>query len=392
MGADDELADDELLDEPPVPVAVATEPEPPDPEATARSVRRRLTGAAVVVAVAIAALGLVYPGRQVRPGAADYQAGTNDPIQAVLPVLRSFVERTRGLSFTGPVDIVVLGAAQFAARVPPAPPRTPTEQALHLGAPGRGADPAGFYSYGQHQLVLRAGPFDAYDRAVLVHLLALALDDQRFAIPRLASAAARNVDRALAVQALVQGDAARVEQAYVATLPAADQRLVRSREAGRAPGDYAGNRSAFPTTFGAAFVTQLVASGGNAAVDAAFSNPPPATAQVIEPRLYVQGIAPVGVRPPQAAGPEVDTGTLGRFGLAMLTTRGARVLDASASASWQGDAYVTYRAGGGYCTRLSILVGDATAQAQLRTDLGGAPGLSALTLFGTDTIRAQFCG
>jgi hypothetical protein len=391
VAADDELADEELLDEPP-PVPADVAPEPPDPEAAARSVRRRLIGAGVVVAVAIAALGVLYPGRQVPPGAGDYEAGTTDPIQAALPVLRAFVERTRGLSFTGTVDIVVLGGPQFAARQPPPPAATPTELALHLGAPAAMADPGGFYDYARHQLVLRAGPFDAYARSVLVRLLALALDDQRFDVPRLARVAAKNLDRSRAAAALVQGDGTRVQQTYVDTLPAPDQRLVRARLAARSPGGYGGNVGAFPETFGAVFVTELVRSGGNAAVDAAFSSPPPATAQIIEPRLYVQGIAPVGVRPPEAAGPVVDAGTLGRFGLAMLTTRGARVLDAGASGSWQGDAYITYRSGGGYCTRLSVLVEDSAAQTQLRTDLSGAPGLGTLTLFGQDTVRAEFCG
>jgi hypothetical protein len=389
VGAED---DEELLD-PPAPAPAPDDAAAPeaDPVASARSIRRRLVGAAIVVATAVAALGVLYPGRQVRPGAADYQAATADPIESVLPVLRSFVERTRGLSFTGPVSILVLDDQQFAAAAGPAPAaHAATDVALHLGPVGP-APTDSFYDYGRHRIVLRAGPFDAYGRALLVRELARALDDQRFDVPHLVRAAASDADRARALAALVDGDATRVQFAYVATLPATEQQVVRPRVAAARAVDYASNARAFPYSFGRAFVEQLATTGGNAGVDAAFNDPPPSTAQIIEPRLYTNGVTPIGVRPPEPAGAVVDAGTLGRFTLAMLSTRGARVLDAGASANWLGDAYVTYRSGGGYCTRLSLLVGDAQSQQQIRTDFGGLPGLRSLTLFGEDTVRAEFC-
>jgi hypothetical protein len=411
---DDELAEEELLDAPPTPAPAATDgtdgtagtaggEEEIDPVVAARSRRRRLVGAVVVLVAAVAALGLLFPGRQVPPGAADYQPGTADEIEAALPVLRSFVERTRGLRYAAPVSVTVLGDAQYRAaaaqRLPggPAVDRAATARALGLGsaldgAPGgTNTDGGAFYSYAEHRLVLRDGRFDAYARAVLVHALTHALDDQRFDLLRLVRDAAKDADRGRALGALIEGDAARVAAEYTATLPAAEQRDVRSRLQRAPAAGYLANEVAFPAAFGASFVTQLVTSGGSASVDAAFGTPPISTAQIVEPRLYVQGVTPVGVRAPQAGGTVVDAGTLGRFGLAMLITRGGRVLDAGASGSWQGDAYVTYRSGGGYCTRLSVVLGEAGAQQQLRTDLAGAPGLRTLTLFGTDTVRMEFC-
>ena len=403
MGVDDdELAEEELLDAPPAPAVPEAEDEV-DPVAAARARRRRLVGAVVVLAVAVAVLGLLFPGRQVRPGTGAYDPGTSDQIEAALPALRSFAERTRGLTFTGQLSVTVLGAAQFAAAsvqaLPggPAVDRGATGRALGLGAmaaPGgtTAGDQEAFYSFAQHRVYLRDGAFDAVARAALLHALVHALDDQRFDLLRLTRAAAGDADRARALAALVEGDADRVEAAYIDSLPAADQRAVRARRQVAAPAGFAANERAFPHTFGAAFVTQLASGGGNATVDAAFGSPPTSTAQIIEPRLYTQGVTPVGVRPPQADGPQVDAGTLGRFGLAMLATRGARVLDASASATWQGDAYVTFRSGGGYCTKVSLLVGDPGDQQQLRTDLAGAPNLRSVTLFGPDTVRLEFCG
>jgi hypothetical protein len=401
---DDELAEEELLDAPPTPAAgpgSGPVEDDGDPVAAARSRRRRLVGTVVVLAALVAALGLAFPGRQVAPGAADYQPGTPDEIEAALPVLRSFVERTRGLTFASPVSVTVLGAAQFSAAAAqplpgaPAEDRAATARALGFGsaAPFSGAtgtDDGAFYSFAQHRLYLRDGAFDGYARVALVHALVHALDDQRYGLLRLLRAAAPDADRYRAVQALIEGDAARVSAEYAATLPAADQRAVAARSRVAGGGSYAANERAFPYLFGRPFVAALVAQGGTASVDAAFGTPPVASAQIVEPRLYTQGVTPVGVRPPQADGQLVDSGTLGRFGFAMLSTRGARVLDAGAAGSWQGDAYVTFRSGGGYCTRISVLI-DPDAQQQLRTDLVGSPSLRSMTVFGGDTVRLEFC-
>ncbi len=385
-------------DQPVVDPAVA------DPEGEARRMRRRLGVALAVLVLGVAALGLAFPGRQVPPGAADYQAGTTDPIQAELPVLRSFVERTRGLSFTGPVTVTVLDPVSF-ARVAAEPLPQPdgaaapnwaaTDQALglaHLAPGGTIGDAAAFYSYHRHQMYLRAGQFDAFARAVLVHELTHALQDQRFSLLPLAQRAAGNADRFRALLALIEGDATRVELAWVAGRSATERQRIRARyDYDPAPADYAGNARYFPYTYGRDFVTRLAETRGNAAVDAAFGSPPTSTAQVVDPRLYTHGVAPVGVRPPQAGGPVVDGGTLGRFGLAMLSTRGRRVLNAGASSAWLGDAYVTYRSGQGYCTRANVIVEDSDAQQQLRTDLTRLPGRRSVTTFGGDTVRLEFC-
>lgn len=399
MGADTDEADDLDGEEPQFDDA-----EPVDPEVEARQMRRRFGVALAVLVVGVAALGLLFPGRQVPPGAADYQPGTQDAIQASLPVLRSFVERTRGLSFSGPVTVTVLDAAGFAkvAAEPlpgtdgAAPPNwAATDQALrlaHLAPGGTTGDAAAFYSYPRHQLYLRAGQFDAFARAVLVHELTHALQDQRFNLLALAQRASRNADRSRALAALIEGDATRVELAYVTSRPAVEQKQIRARyDYDPKPATFAANVRYFPYTFGRDFVTQLAETGGNPAVDAAFGAPPVSTAQVVQPRLYAQGTLPIGVRPPQAAGPVVDGGTLGRFGLAMLSTHGRRVLNAGASSAWLGDAYVTYRSGAGYCTRGNVVVTDTDAQQQLVTDLARLPGRRSSTVFGGDTVRFEFC-
>jgi hypothetical protein len=383
----------------------AEEEEPPaDPVAEARRMRRRLGVALGVVVLAVTGLGLAFPGRQVRPGAGEYQATSADPIQAALPVLRSFVEHARGLRFSGPVTVTVLDAASFARvagqPLPQAdgaapPDRAATDQALrlaHLAPGGTTGDPTAFYSYTRHRMYLRDGPFDAFARAVLVHELTHALQDQRFDLLSLAQRASRNADQARALTALIEGDATRVELAYVTSRPAAERQQIRARYNYDArPTDYAGNVRYFPYTYGRDFVAQLAATGGDAAVDAAFGSPPVSTAQIIDPRLYARSVQPVGVRLPQAGGAVLDSGTLGRFGLAMLSTGGRRVLNAGATSAWLGDAYVTYRSGRGFCTRGNVVLDGTNAQQQLLTDLSRRPGQRFVTTFGGDTVRFEFC-
>ena len=136
---------------------------------------------------------------------------------------------------------------------------------------------------------------------------------------RSASLAARSVGRPRASSKLLvcrlwvpPSTAAR---AWVATRTLAERRQINARyNYDPRPADYAGNARDFPYTYGRDFVRQLVATGGNAAVDAAFGNPPVSTAQILNPRLYGAGTLPVTVRPPQAEGQVVDAGTLGRSG------------------------------------------------------------------------------
>ena len=106
-------------------------------------------------------------------------------------------------------------------------------------------------------------------------------------------------------------------------------------------------------------------------MDGAFARPPVSTAQVIDPREYLAGSEPLGVRAPPGEGRRVDSGTLGQFGLAALVTGGRRVLNVSATSNWLGDSYGTFRTAGGLCTYGNVILADAAARDQLLRDLAG---------------------
>lgn len=353
-------------------------------DADRRRFRLRVGGAGLVAILGIAGFGLLAGGRPTHPGRSAYDAGTTDPVRAAVPVLAGFVEQARGLRFRTPPAVTVVDAAAFARIVAEPLPGTTTNPLATARALGLAHRPAGagtadaeaFYSFRRHQVVLRSDmTFDAFGRVVLVHELAHALADQNFDLLALDRGVAADGDRLRAFTAVVEGDATRIELAYLGAQSPADQAAVRHRyDYDPRPGRYPDFVRDFPYTLGRDFVTALANQGGNAAVDAAFRRLPASSAQVIDARKYLAGVQPIGVLPPVADGPRVDEGTLGQFGLAMLVTRGRRLLNVSAASQWAGDSYVTFRSGGGFCTRDNVVLASAAGRDQLFGDLATVAG------------------
>jgi hypothetical protein len=346
-------------------------------EATARLWRGRgRLGAAVgVVLLAVAGLLVLAGGKPVPPGRSAYDAGTTDPVAAAVPVLAGFAEQARGLRFNRAPAVRVVAAADFATvakeQLVAAGDRTATERALALTGRSAPAAPVAIYSYRQHAVFVRQGqPVDAVARVALVRELTHAVQDQNFDLATAARTAAADPDRARALTALVDGDATRVELAYLATLPGGDQAAVRARRNySPIPTSYGQLAAAFADTTGRAFAAALAEQGGNPAVDTAFRRPPASTAQIIDPRAYQGALEPLGVRAPPGQGQRVDAGTLGEFGLAALVTGGRRVVDAGAAGQWRGDSYGTFRTAQGLCTYANIVLADTDSREQMVRDL-----------------------
>jgi hypothetical protein len=348
-------------------------------QATARlrQARWRIGLAVGVVLLAVVGLLALAGGKPVPPGRSAYDAGTTDPVAAAVPVLAGFAEQARGLRYARPPAVRVVDAATFASVLEEPPvavatgDRSATERALALAGQAPADRPVAVYSYRRHAVFLRQGQaVDAYARVALVRELTHALQDQSFDLSTVSRDAAADPDRARAFSALVEGDATRVELAYLATLPAADQAAVRAaHDYSPVPTSYGQLAASFPYTVGRDFAAALAEQGGNAAVDAAIRRPPVSTAQVIDPKAYRDGVQPLGVRAPPGEGQRVDTGTLGQFGLAALVTGGRRVVNAGAAGRWLGDSYGTFRIGRQLCTYGNIVLADTESREQLVRDL-----------------------
>jgi hypothetical protein len=91
---------------------------------------------------------------------------------------------------------------------------------------------------------------------------------------------------------------------------------------------------------------QLYKQKGFAGVDAAFSNLPVSTAQILHPESYAAGVQPIDVSAPDVAGQlgapwrRLDTNVLGELGIRnVLAQYGDRQTAQTAASGWRGDRW-----------------------------------------------------
>jgi hypothetical protein len=151
-----------------------------------------------------------------------------------------------------------------------------------------------------------------------------------------------------------------------------------------------------------AFVASIIASGGYDAVNAAFSDPPASTEQVIHPDKYTAHELPLEVNPaadlatkPPSGWSEAARDTLGELTLRVwLNTGGVTAPDAAtATAGWGGDRLVLF-AGPGGATALALetiwdTAADATEFAAGATRALAGHGLSSLIVHSAGSTRVS---
>ena len=150
--------------------------------------------------------------------------------------LVEFVESERGLTFLHPVFVDFLTAEAYAARATERDELTQNEreELESFSAVGRAmglvsgtfdalevfdqiaaGGTAAFYDIESQRIFINRADLNASTRATVVHELTHALQDQRFGIGLLASDEASEGER-FALRALVEADAERIEDAFVA--------------------------------------------------------------------------------------------------------------------------------------------------------------------------------
>jgi hypothetical protein len=352
-------------------------PPPPDPRGRRRAVVA--IGSVVVLLLALLAGSAVLEERRADRVRAE--------VTALLPELRAFVEQERGLPFLDDVEVEVLDDGAFLealyAESPDAPePREDRDSERTLVALGLldadvDLDEAvtdsldegvvGFYDPSTGALAVRGREVDAFVRLVLVHELTHALQDQHFDIDRPELDEADD-ERGLAFRSLVEGDAVRVETAWLLEQPPAVQRELAQLFDDGGPSQAEPVVEAvlgFPYRAGPGLAQALLDSGGQPALDAAFRDPPTTAEQVLDPDAGTG----VEVRRPEPAGAVVDEGVLGVLALALLL--GGDPLVAGPERGWNGDRYVTAEQDGRTCTRAHLAVDDPDSGAALTAALQG---------------------
>jgi hypothetical protein len=324
------------------------------------------------------------PGGDERPASAAELRAAVDEISAV-------VEAERGLAFTEPVDVELAGEGEFQRRLlddfdEGVDDLRDTEvllKAFGLVEPDvdlvaamrtlLGAGVVGFYDPETDELVVRGTALTPYVRTTIAHELTHALDDQRFDLDRPDYDDARDeID--FGFSALVEGNARRVEAAYRSGLSDEERLDADAEELSLAGGLDLGDVPlvlvdliSAPYGLGHDFVVQLIADGGQEALDAAFAAPPRTSEQVIDPAAYEAGEGAVDVPVPAVTGEVVDEGVVGQFLMQLVLADGLDADQARAAATgWGGDSVVAWRDGQRPCATLAAVGDDPRETAELR--------------------------
>jgi hypothetical protein len=296
------------------------------------------------------------------------------------------VAQLRGLDFLHPVPIEYLSPAEFEKRLGTDAKVSASERAdltreeavlRSLGLIGGKVDllkaldtsesssTLAYYDPTRQDIIVRGTILDAEHRVTIAHELTHVLQDQHFDLRKLQKAADdSDTTDSNAFKALVEGDAVRIQDAYLAQLPAADQKEYQREN--DAEGTRVGKETASvpdivslelgaPYEFGPSTVKVLFGSGGNEAVNGALTGPVPSSEVFTETGDIA---APVAVDTPLIPPGGVADGHPETFGpfetyltLAMRLDPG-RALEAADTVG--GGSAVTFKSGGSTCYRVSV--------------------------------------
>jgi hypothetical protein len=303
--------------------------------------------------------------------------------------LAGIVEDERGLRFDHPVAVDFLTAEQYSqrTRVDESELTRDDRRLIEEGtAPLRalGLVPAdfdavesandlsdtatvAFYDPLTERITVRGTAMTTDMRVTLAHELVHVLQDQHFDLEAMLDDVDPTGDQLSGYLALIEGDATRIQQAYVRSLPS-DERDSYLDAAGEATGEAQEQLAGLPGVLvamegapyalGPSLVELIDADGGNSAVDEAFDDPPTTTENMIDPRSYFSGEAAHDVTAPTvpSGGEQIgEDDSLGALPLFLLLSERIDPLVAlSAADGWGGDAYVVYDRGGATCMDLTV--------------------------------------
>lgn len=299
--------------------------------------------------------------------------------QAVYAQIEAQVEAIRGLRASKPVTPVLLDSVQIAAAFAKGNAEQTNHQALadesrlfiDMGMlpPGSSLEQmksalgssqvVGFYDPGSKGLYVLSdsGGVGAEQKLIFSHEFTHALQDQSFGLDKLATDTPDQGDRDLARTALLEGDATLLMTLWASKYLSLADLLAVANQSGSAAQQQLLDEAppilrqglTFPYTAGLTFVQSVYQSGGWAAVNRLYVNPPASISQIIHPELYAQGVEPVAVSvpavPPSLSGWKLTMqDTLGEFqlGIWLDGLKSTNSGGADAVAEWGGDRVGLY--------------------------------------------------
>jgi len=314
------------------------------------------------------------------------------------------VERIRGLSFEHPVPVEYLGDAAFRKRVTDDSDQSERDvadeqraeaqlravglitAAVDLGDATDAATETGvlaYYDTETEKVTVRGKQLDTMAKVTLAHELTHALDDQHFDLDAL-DRAAHKAHATTVLDALVEGDATRVEGEYVRRL-SGDERDEYESSRGDTGASIEEERDAAdipaavdvffgsPYLLGVQMVQVAAHDGGNESVDGLFGDPPRSELAFIDAGSVASSDLPLTVPPPPIEEGEQRSGRRDSFGAFALYLLLSTAMDPAAAFDtvhgWGGDAMVTVKRGDETCVRANFTGQDADTSAVLTSAL-----------------------
>jgi len=213
----------------------------------------------------------------------------------------------------------------------------------------------GFYDQQSKQLVVVTdrAQMGVRDRVTYAHEFTHSLQDQHYNLTALFDRAKGNADYAMALRALVEGDATLTMGLYarknLTAMDIANYRLEEFQSIDLSSltfgdgGPLVESATYFPYREGANFVSILYQDGSWKAVNDAFEQPPRSSEQILHPERYYAGDMPVAVTLPDlhmAGWHVVAEDTLGELYLRIYLEQYLSIDDAvAACGDWGGDRY-----------------------------------------------------
>ena len=372
----------------------------------------------------VAAVGLLVAAVVV---AGDRGPGHPDAWDERVADLAAFVERERGLDFEHPVRVDFLSEAEYsdAARVDEAMLADEDREALDesaavleaLGLVPEGTDllatanemadtgTLAHYDPVTETVTVRGTEMTTVLATTLVHELTHVAQDQAFDLERVFEDENGGGE---GFHALVEGDAVRIEVAYVESLAADEQDAYWDDYLGEVDDAEAGLGAvppamqalfAAPYVLGDPFVALVAADGGNRAVDDAFASPPASSEHLIDPGSFFAGDAPVDVDdpdPPDGAERVGEPDVLGAVGLfVLLSERLDAEVALAAADGWGGDRYAVFRDADRTCARVDVVADSPDdldeLAAALRDWAAAGPAGAASVDVAEETVALESC-
>ena len=341
------------------------------------------------VALAGAAIG-VFAGDD---GGPDYPEEWD---QRVVDLV-DFVERERGLTFDHPVDVDFLPDAAFLAEIGTDDSELDDDEQAERDEFDRqytaafralgvaegdislfdeaealtDAGTVAFYRFRDDRIIVRGTELDTATKVTVVHELTHALQDQHFDLDSLNASEDDDEYRADPT-ALVEGDATRIENAYVDELSASERREYERQSDDQVDDDAFDDiplilqlLRAAPYTLGNQWIAVIETAGGDEAIDAAFENPPLTDEHYFDPASFDRRTKTESVETFSEVDDDVtivvDNDQFGSLGWYLMLGEQIDSRTAmQAALGWGGDAYRIIDDGDDVCAQLRF-VGDTGA-------------------------------